>query len=282
MTLKNLIKISRPRFWLYAGGTFIVGAVAGASSIYDLANVRVMVFLLYFIIPANIFIYGINDLYDTDTDPLNPKKGEKEHLLKSAESKVLRLWVYVCILLGIQLIFWAPNLPTKILIGTFLFLAWAYSSNPFRFKAKPFIDALSNVHYAVIGFAGYSMLSGEWPPLWAVIAAWSWTASMHIFSAIPDIEADAEAKLTTTAIFFGHTKSFILCSLLWVVTGVSLYFGDFYSPLSLIITAVYIVVPLPLIAKPRQTLVRVYWYFPIINGVVGFILFWAIALKILI
>ena len=35
-------------------------------------------FVVYFLIPANILIYGINDIFDYDTDKLNPKKGTYE------------------------------------------------------------------------------------------------------------------------------------------------------------------------------------------------------------
>lgn len=35
---------------------------------------RIAIFALYFVIAANIWIYGINDIYDYETDKLNPKK----------------------------------------------------------------------------------------------------------------------------------------------------------------------------------------------------------------
>lgn len=278
MNFKNLIKISRPRFWLYAGGTFAVGIIAGASNLHDLYSWQYLLFLVYFMVPANIFIYGINDLYDDDTDFYNSKKDVIEHRLQVSERQTTKLAVLISILLGIVVIWFSPNWESSALVAVFLFLAWAYSSKPFRFKSKPFIDAISNVHYAVIGFAGYAMLSGGFPPAWAIVAAWSWTASMHIFSAVPDIESDSKANLTTTAVLLQQNKSLILCSLLWLVTSVSMYWGNFYWPITSILMLLFVVTPLFLINKNHATLTRVYWYFPIINGVYGFALFWLLAL----
>ncbi len=279
MNLPTLIKISRPRFWLYAGGTFLVGAIAGAGSIFDLQSWQVLIYFLYFMIPANIFIYGVNDLYDDDTDPYNEKKGQQEHLLVQQESSWVRRWVWLCIASGIVLVLLAPNLPAKILIAVFLFLAWAYSAKPLRFKAKPAIDAISNVHYAVIGFAGYAMLSGDWPPIWAVVAAWCWTAAMHIFSAIPDIDADSQANLQTTAVVLGQKAALALCTGLWMITFVALFVGDFWLPWSALLAVVYPIISASLLGQPITVIRKVYWYFPFINALVGLVLFWVITIS---
>lgn len=273
--LKTLIKISRPRFWLYSAGTFWVGAIAGAVKLNDILQPFVLICLLYFIIPANIFIYGINDIFDGDTDEFNPKKEDKEHRLEPEDRSWLRYLVFACLALGIGLALLASNYKASMLFLLFLFLAWAYSSLPFRFKAKPFIDAISNVHYAVIGFVAYTLISGDYPPGWVVVSAWCWTASMHIFSAIPDIESDSRAGLKTTAVLLGAKKSLILCAVLWVVPVV--FFITHYDNVSLsLLASVYPAVSLMLLFNPNR-IHKVYWWFPYINGVIGLILFWSIA-----
>lgn len=275
--LKTLIKISRPRFWLYAGGTFWVGAIAGASELSQLASPLVLLLLIYFMIPANIFIYGINDMFDGDTDEFNSKKDDKEHRLQNTERSWLQSLVYGSLVLGIVLAILTPNIKATILFLIFLFLAWAYSSLPFRFKAKPFIDAISNVHYAVIGFVAYALLSGEFPPLWAIIAAWSWTASMHIFSAVPDIASDKQANLTTTAVLLKEKWSLVLCTVLWVITAI-LFTQNFPGTILTYLAYVYPLSSLLLLIKP-SVIHRVYWWFPYINGIIGLLLFWYIFLS---
>ncbi|MEF8937724.1 MAG: lycopene elongase, partial [Halovenus sp.] len=72
--LGYLFWLSRPRFWFYLAGPVIVGVVYGASSQADLFTPLTVELFLYFLIPANIFLYGINDIFDADIDQLNPKK----------------------------------------------------------------------------------------------------------------------------------------------------------------------------------------------------------------
>ena len=72
--IQFLLKVSRPRFWLYVFGPYIVGLAAGAATRDDFVRIENLVFGLYFLLPANLLIYGINDIFDFETDRLNPKK----------------------------------------------------------------------------------------------------------------------------------------------------------------------------------------------------------------
>ena len=88
MDLKSIVEISRPRFWLYLAGTYLVGYAFGAENIYSLQNFNFIIHFLFFLIPANIFLYGINDIYDEDTDQFNQKKGTYEHKLQMDEKNI--------------------------------------------------------------------------------------------------------------------------------------------------------------------------------------------------
>jgi 4-hydroxybenzoate polyprenyltransferase len=87
MSRDKLMKIARPRFWMYTFGPFIVGLVAARMSTYGTINPRpilsslpwyvwliIIISIDYRLVGANILIYGVNDLADTDTDALNDKK----------------------------------------------------------------------------------------------------------------------------------------------------------------------------------------------------------------
>lgn len=87
MSLGNILQIARPRFRMYTFGPFLVGMVAAWVSSYGAVHPRSIlsslpryVWLLFIIaidyrlVGANVLIYGINDLADTDTDALNEKK----------------------------------------------------------------------------------------------------------------------------------------------------------------------------------------------------------------
>ena len=72
-------KVSRLRFWFYLTGPYTVGCIYGASSYLDLLKPWFFLYFFYFLILANVFLYGVNDYWDYDTDILNPKKEDKEY-----------------------------------------------------------------------------------------------------------------------------------------------------------------------------------------------------------
>ena len=86
---KFLLKVSRPRFWLYIFGPFLVGLAAGADSWRDFLRLDTILSAVYFLFPANVLIYGINDIFDFETDRRNPKKAEYEMLVRPGSHRAL-------------------------------------------------------------------------------------------------------------------------------------------------------------------------------------------------
>lgn len=272
---KILLSISRPRFWLYLAGPYAVGYIAGTRSIYDLWSLFFGIHLIYFLLPANLLLYGINDLFDTETDRLNPKKEQREHRLGRPERKIV--WYIVTSILTISLIFilLAPTWLEKSTWILFLFLSIFYSAKPLRFKSIPFLDFLSNILYGIPAFLAYLQTSGSLPYPEVIFAVICWTGAMHLYSAIPDIGSDRNAGIRTTATLLGHKMSLLLCAILWAVcSGIVILkqIPGLWENISLI----YPIIPLVLLFKDRQAVRSFYWYFPLINAVVGFSLFWYI------
>ncbi len=276
MDLRTLLRISRPRFWLYLGGTFLLGAACAAPSLAALSSATVALMLVYFLLPANLFLYGINDLADADTDAHNAKKGTKEHKLLQRERRALSGWVWLTAFISAGVAFafawqgaWLPSL----LVLLFLALAAGYSAAPVRFKARPLLDSASNVLYVVPGLVGYAMFARALPAFELIVAFACWTAAMHLFSAIPDIAADKRAKLSTTATMLGQKRSLLACSTLWLVFAVIVVTrtsaGWLFAP-----AFVYVAVPLALVGSSVARIDKVYWWFPIFTGVIGFLVFW--------
>lgn len=106
----------------------------------DLELRRILVFGLYFLVPANIWIYGINDIYDYETDKLNPKKQGYEALVEPKEHK--KLWARI-IGTTIPFLFVLPlTIATYISFLLFLFFSAQYSATPIRAKGRPILDSL--------------------------------------------------------------------------------------------------------------------------------------------
>jgi 4-hydroxybenzoate polyprenyltransferase len=73
-TLRTLLVSSRPLSWVNTAFPFGAAYLLTAGQI-DLAWV---IGTLYFLIPYNLAMYGINDVFDYESDLRNPRKGGVE------------------------------------------------------------------------------------------------------------------------------------------------------------------------------------------------------------
>ncbi|GAA0646692.1 prenyltransferase [Salarchaeum japonicum] len=262
MTLRYLLTLSRPRFWLYLAGPVLVGATYAAAELSDLTAPVVLALAAYFLVPANVFLYGVNDIFDRDVDEHNPKKearetryrGSRDVLVAVAASGVLGLGTFAV----------TPAVAWPWLAGFFA-LAVAYSAPPVRFKTTPLLDSASNGLYVLPGAAAYAALTGHHPPLLAVLGGWLWTMGMHTFSAIPDIQPDREAGIQTTATWLGEPRTYAYCVAVWALAAAAFALLD---PRLLAVFAVYPVF-CAWVARSAVPVERAYWWFPYLNGLAG-------------
>jgi 4-hydroxybenzoate polyprenyltransferase len=185
-----------------------------------------------------------------------------------SQKKSLSHILIVSVAISVAILLIQPNAISQILILLFLTLATAYSAPPIRAKAHAIIDSTSNIFYVFPAFIAYTQLTNQLPPTPIIIAACLWPIAMHLYSAIPDITADTKAKLKTSAIVFGFNGSLIICAILWLTT---LLLALQYGP-QFFILGIYPILPLLLINKKEKDADKLYWYFPIINTIVGFLL----------
>ena len=272
--LSFLIKVSRPRFWIYVFGPYIVGTVAAAEYAGQL-NWKTLVFGLYFLFPANLLVYGINDIFDYETDKLNSKKTEYEELVTPAFQGPLA-WTILLLNLPFVALAIATLGNALFPLAAFLFLSIFYSAPPIRAKAIPFLDSAFNILYVLPGIFAYAMVAGVMPPVTIMIAGGLWTAAMHAYSAIPDIEADRRAGFSTVATTLGPTGTHLFCLAAYVGSGVLSY--EYLSYFGIAATAIYALIMLiSMAAKGRDGVFRIYRVFPAVNALVGFGLFLYIA-----
>jgi lycopene elongase/hydratase (dihydrobisanhydrobacterioruberin-forming) len=263
MNIYNLIKISRPRFWLYLAGPFLLGYFFGVNYLH--VDYKFIYTLFYFLIPANIYLYGINDYFDSDTDVFNKKKSDKEHLLQKKEKLFLVIFLIISVLLLVPILFWSSFYGT-IILCSWLLLSTMYSAPP-RFKAIPFLDFFSNILYVLPAFYIYYELTNALPHILIILASFTWVWAMHLYSAIPDISADKRAKVITSAVYLGSKKSIFLCIFFWFIF--SLFISIKIFPYGLV-TIIY-----PFLGFISyfnlEEIGKIYWYFPYINGFIGFL-----------
>ncbi|MFX0168323.1 MAG: prenyltransferase [Candidatus Hodarchaeota archaeon] len=271
-------RISRPRFWLYLGGTYLIGYIIGVTTIVELLNPFFALHLFFFLLPANIFLYGVNDYYDEDTDIFNPKKDDKEYRVTAKDRRHLLLLIGTSFVFGIILLIIQPDNIARLIVGIFLLLSFLYSAKPIRFKARPFIDFMSNFLYVMPAILAFYQLRLYIPSLIPLFAAFLWTSAMHLFSAVPDIEADKQANITTTAVLIGYIPSLLLCFSFWLLFAFILNFIIPWNPPWNLLMFVYPAIPLYLLLRENANIERVYWLYPYWNAVFGLLLFFTIGL----
>lgn len=270
-TFSFLFKVSRFRFWIYTGGTYVVGYALAANTFIDFIQIEYYIYLLYFFFLANIFIYGVNDLWDEDTDELNPKKDEMEHRLQKSEKLKLKYSIYF--ILGISLILMLfQSWGERLIFSGFLILSYFYSAPPLRLKKRPILDFSSNYLYVMPGILAYYLVAGDLPSWVILLAAYCHISAMHIFSAIPDIKYDRITGIITTPVYFGKKVALYIVLVFWTILAfIAIYLSALHvlSFLALLFPAF----PLILIIRPSVDIRKLYWYLPYINILLGGLLF---------
>jgi len=263
--LRYLFVLSRPRFWLYLAGPVAVGVTYGIGDVSELFTPVTIVLAGYFLVPANVYLYGVNDVFDADIDELNPKKRDREERWHG--DRFVLAAVSVSALAGLGTFLITPTVAWPYLAG-FLLLAAGYSAPPVRFKTTPFLDSLSNGLYVLPGAAAYATVAGTHPPAFALVGAWLWTMGMHTFSAIPDIRPDREAGIRTTATVLGETRTYAYCGAVWAAAAVAFAAVDVRIGALLGVYPVFVT----WVAGSSIDVKRAYWWFPALNTVVGTLL----------
>jgi 4-hydroxybenzoate polyprenyltransferase len=260
-----LLRASRPRFWLYLAGPVVVGVAYGAAGVQTLfAPIGVALFA-YFLVPANVFLYGVNDYFDRDVDAENPKKTDRE--VRYRGDRLVLVAVVVAGVLGTAFV---PALPAAAggVMVAWLVLSAAYSAPPLRFKTTPLLDSASNGLYVLPGVVAYTALAGSLPPAPAIAGGWLWAMGMHTFSAIPDLDPDREAGIRTTATVLGESGAYAYCAVVWLFAAAA--FGVVHSFFAAVLLAYPVLVAA--VACSGVAVDRAYWWFPVVNTLAGMVL----------
>lgn len=213
---RRMVHISRPVLWINTLGTGVVGMwLTGTLWQWEAAAL-----LIWLTLPFNLLIYGVNDIFDQDTDALNPRKGSLEGArIRSIEVRSIWFWV-----LATNLPFLAcflVTLPAAALlwIALYVLVFVFYSAPPLRFKARAYLDSVSNAAYAFpLVFLPYALGS---EPVWpAALGLMAWSAAKHTFDAVQDIEEDRDAGITTTAVRLGARGVVAWSGAWWILSTV--------------------------------------------------------------
>lgn len=265
--LRRLIEISRPVLWINTIGTTVVGMWL-AGYLWDW---RVLPILIWVTFPFNLLIYGINDIFDQETDNINARKGgyEGAHIFPN---EVRPIWITTVLTNVPFLIYFAITLPwqaTAWMVAYSLFFTF-YSAPPLRFKARKYLDALSNTDYA-FPLAFVPLALGVEPNWWLVIGLMAWSVAKHAYDAIQDIPQDSDTGIVTTAVHLGVKKTAVWSTIWWAISIALFAVVNIPVAIANAIIAYLLVAPLYKEPTPEKahSLYKFSIAFPYVAGAVG-------------
>jgi len=219
-TFIKLLLISRPISWPNTAYPFAAAFLVTGGELSWLFWVGTV----FFLFPYNLLMYGINDVFDYESDIKNPRKGGIEGMResKALHPLILKSSTALCLPFVLYLL-WAGTLQANIVLGVVLFFVVAYSAAGLRFKERPFLDSVtSSAHFvgpmvyalALTGFASSQILY--------VLAFFAWGMASHAFGAVQDIVPDRQGKIHSIATVLGAKTTVRFALVLYALAGILL------------------------------------------------------------
>lgn len=220
--IRALFLTSRPLSWVNTAYPFAAAYLLATGRV----DLPLVVGTLFFLVPYNLAMYGINDVFDYESDLRNPRKGGVEGALLRPEHHRATIvaaiaacapFVIVLVLVGSPL--------SWLVLAISLFAVVAYSAPVLRFKERPFLDSVtSSTHFVSPAVYGLVLAGAEWtvPTVAAVVAFFLWGLASHAFGAVQDVLPDREAGIGSVATVIGARPTVRLALALYLAAGVLL------------------------------------------------------------
>lgn len=215
----RLFVSSRPLSWINTAYPFAVAVLATGGAI-DAAWV---IGTLFFLVPYNLLMYGINDVFDYASDLANPRKGGVEGALLPAETHRAVLWWSVLLPVPFVVALALLGSPLSwLVLAIVLFFVVAYSAPVLRFKERPVLDSFTSaMHF--MGPAAYGLSLTGHPldvPVVAMLVAFTlWGMASHAFGAVQDVIPDREGGISSVATVLGARWTVRAAITAWIAAG---------------------------------------------------------------
>jgi 4-hydroxybenzoate polyprenyltransferase len=243
--LRALFVSSRPLSWINTAFPF---AAAYFMTVREI-DLLFVVGTIYFLIPYNLAMYGINDVFDYESDLRNPRKGGVEGALLDRSMHKPTLWAALLTNVPFLIFLLAVGNPLSwFVLAVSVFAVIAYSAPRLRFKERPFVDSItSSTHFVSPAIYGLVLAGAVFTPqLWMLLGAFFlWGLASHAFGAVQDVIADREADISSIATVIGAKATVRFAVLAYWFAGVLLLFTDWPGPLAAILALPYVVVCAP-------------------------------------
>jgi 4-hydroxybenzoate polyprenyltransferase len=253
-TLRALAWSSRPLSWINTAfpfaAAYLLSAASGSTpdggTSYDVTAVPWLVAIVgtvYFLVPYNLAMYGINDVFDYESDLRNPRKGGVEGALLDPSMHRPTLVAAVVTNVPFLVFLVAVGSPLSwLVLAVSVFAVVAYSAPRLRFKERPVVDSVtSSTHFVSPAVYGLVLAGADFTPaLWALLAAFFlWGTASHAFGAVQDVIADREGGIASIATVFGARTTVRLSVVAYLLAALLMTFTDTPGPFAALLPVAY-------------------------------------------
>jgi len=243
--VRQLLIASRPVSWVNTAYPFAAAYLVTTREV----DATLVIGTLFFLVPYNLAMYGINDVFDYESDLRNPRKGGAHGAVLDRRMHRVTLWAsgLVCLpFVAYLLVVGSP--PSWLVLAASLFFVVFYSAPPLRLKERPFLDSVtSSVHFFSPAVYGLVLAGAAWTPaLVALIAAFAlWGVASHAFGAVQDVVADREAGIASVATARGARWTVRFALVCYAAAGAAMLATSWPGPLAALLVIPYLVTVWP-------------------------------------
>jgi 4-hydroxybenzoate polyprenyltransferase len=252
-TVRALVLSSRPVSWVNTAYPFAAAYLLATGRV----DATLVIGTLFFLVPYNLAMYGVNDVFDYESDLRNPRKGGAHGAVLDRRLHGVTLWsaALSCVPFVVYLLVVGSPLSWLVLAASLFFVVF-YSAPPLRLKEAPFADSVtSSIHFfspAVYGL----VLAGAVPTpgLIALLVAFAlWGVASHAFGAVQDVAADRQAGIRSIATARGARWTVRFALALYAAAGVAALFTSWPGPLAALLALPYMAVVWPFRSVTDET-----------------------------
>ncbi|WP_237685662.1 prenyltransferase [Arthrobacter sunyaminii] len=243
-----LLVSSRPLSWVNTAYPFAAAYLITTGGI-DLTWV---LGTLYFLIPYNLAMYGINDVFDYESDLHNPRKGGVEGAVLDRGFHRITLWAAVVTNVPFLVALIVLGNPLSwLVLAVSVFAVIAYSAPGLRFKERPFLDSItSSTHFVSPAVYGLVLAGAVFTPgLWAVLGAFFlWGMASQAFGAVQDVVPDREGGISSIATVLGAKAVVRIAAAAYLAGGLLMLLTPWPATLGSLLALPYILNLLPFLS----------------------------------
>ncbi|MGL3805540.1 prenyltransferase [Paeniglutamicibacter sp. R2-26] len=242
--IRALLLTSRPLSWVNTAYPFAAAYLLAAGRIDWLWVVGTF----FFLVPYNLAMYGVNDVFDHESDLLNPRKGGAEGaVLERTRHRGVLVACAVATVPFLAVLLLAGSWSANLVLLVSMFALLAYSAPGLRFKERPFLDSLtSSTHFVSPALYGLVLAGAPFDgQLLAVLAAFFlWGMASHAFGAVQDIIPDRAASLGSIGTVLGAKWTVRGAAFTYLLSGLLLS-TDWPGPVAGLLALPYLANVLP-------------------------------------